>query len=38
MRDTPGGANAQFNMKYLERRAEELRDRWRVETEEEQTD
>lgn len=30
--DTPGGVNAQFNMKYLERGAEELRDRWRVET------
>lgn len=35
MIDTPGGVNAEFNMKYLERSAEELRDRWRVETEEE---
>lgn len=30
-----GRVNAEFNLKYLERAAEELRDRWRVETEEE---
>lgn len=35
MTDAPGGVNAEFNTKYLERGAEELRDRWRVETEEE---
>lgn len=35
MMDAPGGVNAEFNVKYLERGAEELRDRWRVETEEE---
>lgn len=35
MIDTPGEVNAEFNVKYLERGAEELRDQWRVETEEE---
>lgn len=35
MINTPAEVNAEFNLKYLECGAEELRDRWWVEREEE---